>query len=92
MWNGNFHFHAKIIKKSLQYFRSSHKHKTVPSDLPVTQLQVITTGYTHIHVHLERNPQKWHIREYNFAEHYISWDLTAQADELSLIGLICVWV
>lgn len=64
----------------------------VPSDLPVTQLQIITTGYSHIQVHLERNTQKWHVREHNFAEDHISLDVTAQAGKLSLIGLICVSV
>lgn len=63
----------------------------IPSDPPVTQLQVITIDYSHIQVHLEGNTQKWHVREHNFADH-ISWDVTAQAGKLSLIGLICVSV
>jgi len=92
MWNGKFHFHVKIILKSLQFFRSSYKHMVVPSDPPVTQLHILTIGYTHIQVHLERNTQKWHIREHNFAEDHISWDVTAQAGKLSLIDLICVSV
>lgn len=92
MWNGKFHFHVKIIKRSLQFVRSSYKLKAVLSDPPTTQLQAINVGYSHIQVHLERNPQKWYVREHNFAEDHISWDVTAQAGKLSLIGLICVWV
>jgi len=58
MWNGKFHFHVKIIKKSLHFVRSSYKHMAIPSDPPVTQLQVITIDYSHIQVHLEGNTQK----------------------------------
>lgn len=64
----------------------------VSSDPPVTELQTITIGYSHIQAHLERNIQKWHVREHNFCRRYISWDATAQAGKLSLIGLICVSV
>lgn len=64
----------------------------VPSDPPVTQLQIIIIVYSHIQVHLEINTEKWHVRENNFAEDHISLDVTAQADRLSLIGLVCVSV
>lgn len=92
MWNGKFNFHVKIIKKSLQFIRSSYKNMAVPSDPPVTWSQMITIGYSHIQVYLERNTQKWHVREHNFVEDHISLDVTAQAGKLSLIGLICVSV
>jgi len=57
MWNSKFHFHVKIIKKPLQFVRSSYKHMAVPSDSPVTRLHILTVGYSHNQVHLERTTQ-----------------------------------